>query len=254
MACHFFKEKDGICSKAANPKGVLFGWLNTLLQVRLNKSVQRNWDRKQSAWNPPAWVVALVSVTLPRTATSALGFRISVIRKPVLQAPILSTIRIFALRIMETQVELLAVASCFSSNRALRSRGNKLTAPNGPQFYVHPTRRISHSDWGEAFGLWDPAIRISSEAVSGTTWGARQEILVPFPARREGPPVLRRKGGGRPPFTPEHRLGYLVSEAQLLSSCGGLGVHWETETTATLKLASGYQSYWGFLGTGQVGQ
>lgn len=174
MACHFFKDKDGICSKAANPTGVLFGWLDRLLQVRSNKSVQRSWDRKQSAWNSPAWVVALVAVTLPRIATSALGFRISVIRKPVLQAPILSTIRIFAPRIIEAQVELLAVASCFSSNRALRSRGNKLTAPNGPQFYVHPTRRISHSDWGEAFGLWDPAVRISSEAVSGTTWGARQ--------------------------------------------------------------------------------
>lgn len=160
MACHLFKEKDGICSKAANTTGVLFGWLiNTLLQVRSNKSVQWSWDGKQSAWNSPVWVVALVSVA---DATPALGSGVSVIRRPALQAPILSTLRIFALRIMETQVELLTVASWDSPNRALRSRGNKLTAPSCPQSYVHPTLRISHSDWGESFGLWDPVVSESA--------------------------------------------------------------------------------------------
>lgn len=48
-------------------------------------------------------MVALVSVA---NATSALGSGVSVIRRPALQAPILSTLRIFALRIMQTQVEL----------------------------------------------------------------------------------------------------------------------------------------------------
>ena len=40
---------------------------DSLLQVRSNKSVQCSWDRKQSACNSPAWMVALVPVTLPES-------------------------------------------------------------------------------------------------------------------------------------------------------------------------------------------
>lgn len=168
VACHLFEEKEGICSKAANATGVLLAlWLASPSPLKQVSPMQLRQKAKRLQFS--SLVGGPSPCYSPRITTSALGSGVSA-RKPVLQAPILSTRRIFSPRIMETQVELLTLASCYSSNRALRSRGNKLTAPHCPQFYIHLTLRISHSDSGESFGTLGPSsVRISSEAVSGTT-------------------------------------------------------------------------------------
>lgn len=103
--------------------------------------------------------------------------------------------------------------------------GNKLAAPHCPQFYIHPTLRTSHSDWGDHLELWDPAVSESApRQYQAQPKDARHTILGPFSAPREGPPAAPEEGRMRPQFTPEHRLGYLVSAARLPASCRGLGV------------------------------